>query len=161
VRVLVLDTGPLYEYFKALYASRLPGQMPGDAPIKTRPELEVFRDFLGSYNRRVTVPGVAVELSRHFRSDKVRAAAMWRDHVSLMKELEIEERHIPASDLNVEHAALDGPVDVALWAVARQERASHQDVLVLTIEQNVSKWMARSESAVKTLSQVMHELRST
>jgi len=68
VRVLVLDTGPLYEYFKALYASRLPGEMPTDAPIKTRQELRAFRTFLGRYNKHLTVPGVAVELWGRFRS---------------------------------------------------------------------------------------------
>jgi hypothetical protein len=85
---------------------------------------------------------------------------MWRDHVSLMQELKIEERSVPSIDLDVDDVALDGPVDVALCVVARAERVSHHEVLVLTNERNLTRWMKRSESQVKTLLQVLDEIRS-
>jgi hypothetical protein len=64
-------------------------------------------------------------------------------------------------ETDVDSAASDGPVDVALCALARKERSELSEVTILTIEQNqVLKWRARSESNVMTLSQVLAQMRS-
>ena len=161
MRVLVLDTGPLCHYVKARYGRDLPGPMPSSTPFRTRWELDAFEGFVRGHNKRLTVPGIAVELWGLFRSDEARAAVLWKLFVSQMKELQIEERHILPIDIDVDAAALDGPVDVALCALARNERFDHPDVTILTIEQrHVSKWRDRSKSKVITLLQVLDQLRS-
>ena len=162
MRVLVLDTGPLYDYVTATYQLELPGPMPITSPFHTRGELADFREFVRSHNKRLTVPGVAVELWGLFsrNSDARRAAILWKHHVSQMRALEIEEHHVPV-ETDVDTAASDGPVDVALCALAREQRGEHAVVTILTIEQrHVLKWRTRSESNVMTLLQVLEQIRS-
>lgn len=161
MRVLVLDTGPLHEYIAAFYGFDLPGPMPVSTPFRTRGELEAFQRFVRGHNKRLTVPGVAVELWGLFRrSDAQKAAILWKHHVSQMRALHIEEQHVPI-ETDVDDAASDGPVDVALCALARKERAELSEVTILTVEQKqVSKWRDRSKSKVLTLLQVLDQLRA-
>jgi hypothetical protein len=78
-----------------------------------------------------------------------------------MKDLQIEERAVRAVDLNVADVGADGPVDVALCALALSERARQQDVVIVTDEQrHASKWRQRSDSRVMTLLQVLEEIRA-
>jgi hypothetical protein len=161
MRVLVLDTGPLYDYVAATSAYESGAPLPMNAVFRGRRDLDDFRAFLAQHHRLVTVPAVAAELSNLARShcNAVVAATMWKHFVALMVEVRIRERHERAIDLD-DDAAEYGPVDVALCKIAREERAKQHHVLVLTKEQrNIARWMARSESDVETPHQVLLRLR--
>jgi hypothetical protein len=139
--------------------------MPIGTPFKARSDLDEFRRFLGVHNRRLTVPGVAVELSRLIRFNAKhgdqKPPRLWMEFIKLMRDMGIDECHVPVVDLRTDDASIDGPVDVALCALARAERARHHEVLVVTSEtRHLPKWMDRSESSVETLPQVMRKLRS-
>jgi hypothetical protein len=161
MRVLVLDTGPLYDYVAATSAEEWGAPLPTGTPFRARRDLDDFLGFLKEHHRLVTVPAVASELSNLSRTrfDAVVAATMWKHFVALMVEVRIRERHRRAIDLG-DDAAEYGPADVALCELAREERAKQHQVMVVTKEQRkIARWMARSESNVETPQQVLMRLR--
>jgi len=148
---------PIVDYFLALHASQRPGRVP--EPFRARGELGAFREFLRGH-RLLTVSSVASEVWKLMRSQGIHTA-MWEHHIALMTELNIEEVMLRTVDLNVAWTAVEGPVDVAICDLALRERGAHHDVTILTREvRNVGHWRARSNSTVRTLHDVMDEVRS-
>jgi len=131
-QLLILDTGPLWELvlYRCIDQLRFESLKPDLTHLRERHHYNSLTQFVGSFRRRTTTPGVVAEISRRIRNTpKQGHPQFWRLVRTEFFQMRMDEELIKLLDMPLDLVAAFGAVDASVLKLGLLHSASHPCIL--------------------------------
>ena len=158
-RVLILDTGPLWELIlysavHNLYFKRLEPEL---RFVRTALEYRRLTEFISSFPRRTTTPHVVAEISRKTRGTERKGhAQIWGIVYEEFRQMRMDEELVKLLSMPRDLVAKMGVVDVSIRDLGL--RLASTQPLVLSVDSALVSECQKQRVEVRLLSEVISGL---